>query len=379
MLELRLPVALQHEVVLERIVQHQSVFVPVLRDVAHAELAALADRGACDVVPLQPDRAGARTFQPGQRVDELRLAVPLYAGQADDFAAPHGKGGVFHGVVVVEFAGHGHTFDAQHLFAGRPVFLVYLEFHIAADHHARQLLFGGGLDVHRADAAALAQHRAAVGDGHDLVQLVRDEQDGLALACEVAHDLHELFNFLRRQHGGGFVKNQNFIVAVEHLQDFDALLHADGDVLDPGVRIDRKAVFFRKRDDTLPRFLFLEESGLVRFDAEDDVVQHGKDLNELEMLVHHADVQRIGVVGVLDLDHLAVFFDRSRFRLIETEQDAHERGFARAVLAEQRMHLSPPQLQRNVVVGLDAGEFLCDVQHFYDVVAHETRIPSLLK
>ena len=41
----RLKIALEHQIVLERIVQHETVLVPVFGDVAHAHDAALADGG----------------------------------------------------------------------------------------------------------------------------------------------------------------------------------------------------------------------------------------------------------------------------------------------------------------------------------------------
>ena len=67
--------------------------------------------------------------------------------------------------------------------------------------------------------------------------------------------------------------------------------------------------------------------------------------------------------GMVDVDDLAIFLDRALLRLIQAEQDAHQRGLARAVFTEQRMDLAAPQLQGDVVVGLDPWEFLRDVQH----------------
>ena len=81
------------------------------------------------------------------------------------------------------------------------------------------------------------------------------------------------------------------------------------------------------------------------------------------MLVHHADAKRVGVVRVLDLDLFAIFLDNAFFRLIQTEQYAHQGRFAGAVFAQQRMDLAFAQLQRDIVVGLDTGELLGDVQH----------------
>ena len=58
-------------------------------------------------------------------------------------------------------------------------------------------------------ALALAQNCTAVCHSHDLVELVGNEQDGLALLLEPAHDLHQFVDLLRGQHSGGFVKDQD--------------------------------------------------------------------------------------------------------------------------------------------------------------------------
>ena len=57
---------------------------------------------------------------------------------------------------------------------------------------------------------------------------------------ERAQDLEQLPRLLRRQHRRRLVEDQDVGAAVERLQDLDALLLADGDVLDPGVGVDRE-------------------------------------------------------------------------------------------------------------------------------------------
>ena len=98
-------------------------------------------------------------------------------------------------------------------------------------------------------------------------------------------------------------------------------------------------------------------------DTQNDIVKNGKTFDQLEMLVHHADAKRVGVVRVLDLDLFAIFLDNAFFRLIQTEQYAHQGRFTGTVFAQQRMDLAFAQLQRDIVVGLDTWELLCDVQH----------------
>ncbi len=128
-------------------------------------------------------------------------------------------------------------------------FLLTEKLHVAANHHAGQLFFGSFADVDGADVLALAQDRAAVGNCHDLVELVGDEEDGFSFFCEVLHDLHQLVDFLRRQNRGRLVEDQNFVVTVEHFQNFGTLLHADGDIADQSVRIDLQTVLFAQVHD----------------------------------------------------------------------------------------------------------------------------------
>ena len=192
---------------------------------------------------------------------------------------------------------------------------------------------------------------------------MRDEEDGLSLCRQILHDLHELFDLLGGQHGGGLVKDQDLVVAVQHLQDLGALLHTHGDVLDDGVRVHMKAILFGQSHDLFSCFLLLQEAVLGGLNAQDDVVQDGEAFHQLEVLMHHADAKGIGVVGVFDLHFLAVLFDDALFRLIQTEQDAHQRGFASAVFPQQGVDLAALQLQGDVVVGDDAWEPFRDVKH----------------
>ena len=52
--------------------------------------------------------------------------------------------------------------------------------------------------------------------------------------------------------------------------------------------------------------------------------------------------------------------------LVEPVEDVHQRRLARAVLAEQRVHLAATELEVDVVVGDDAGERLRDPAHLED-------------
>ena len=338
--ELRLEIPFQHQVVLQGIIQHQAVLVPVLGDVGHTQHVPLADGHFRDVLATHSDLAGDQRLQAGEAVDKLRLTVAVDAGDADDLAPAHLQAHVLHGIVFMYLAGHGHVLHVQHHLAGLAGLLLHVEAAVAAHHHGGQLLHAGVLRLHRADALALTQHGAAVGHGHDLVELVGDEQDGLPLGGQVLHDGHQLVDLLGCQHGGGLIEDEDLVVAVQHLQYLGALLHTHGDVLDQRVRVDLQSVLFAEGQHLLPGLLLLQETVFRGLNAHDDVVQHGEAFHQLEMLVDHADAQGIGIVGVFDRDHRAVLFDDALLGLIQAEQYAHQRGLARAVFAQQGVDLT---------------------------------------
>ena len=107
---------------------------------------------------------------------------------------------------------------------------------------------------------------------------------------ERAQHGEELVDLLRRQHRGRLVEDQDARVAVERLEDLDALLLADADLLDDRVGIDGQAVLAptarararapcrgraaRARVGSAPSTMF-------------STTRHHRDQHEV--LVHHAD------------------------------------------------------------------------------------------
>ena len=346
------------------------MLVPVLGDVAHAQLGALPDGGMGDVLPAEADGPLLQRLQAGEAVDKFRLAVAVDAGDADDLSPADLHGHVVHRVVLVALGGHRHALDVQHHVAGLRGLLLHHEVHVPAHHHGGQGLRGGVLDVHRADVLALAQHTATVGHLHDLGQLVGDEQDALPLGGQIFHNVHQFLNLLGGEHGGGLVKDQDFVVPIQHFQNLGALLHAHRDILNEGVRVHGQAVFFRQGDNLLPGLVLLQKSALGGLHPQDDVVQYAEALHQLEVLVDHADAQGVGIVGVVDLHLFSVLADLTLLRLIQPEEHAHQGGLSRAVLPQKGVNLPLFQLERNVVVGDDARKALCDVQHLDHVLGH---------
>ena len=112
---------------------------------------------------------------------------------------------------------------------------------LAPDHQRGEGARRGGCGVDRRDRPAAAQHGHAIGDGLHLVELVRDEDDGLALVGHRAQGSEERLGLLWREHRGRLVHDQNPGVAIERLQDLDPLLLADRELPDLRLRDSRRA------------------------------------------------------------------------------------------------------------------------------------------
>ena len=81
------------------------------------------------------------------------------------------------------------------------------------------------------------------------------------------------------------------------------------------------------------------------------------------LLEHHADSFSVGVGGAFDAGLLAGDEDLPGVGLIDAAQNLHQRGFAGAVLADEAHDLSGPDLDRDVLERVDAGEALVDSDH----------------
>ena len=70
----------------------------------------------------------------------------------------------------------------------------YIQLHLFAHHHFGERSLVRIRRIHTADVFALSKDGHAVGDRHDFVQFVRDDDDGFAVCLHRAHDGKELFH-----------------------------------------------------------------------------------------------------------------------------------------------------------------------------------------
>ena len=97
------------------------------------------DADAGDVAPFHDDRTAVHVRQPGHRVDQLGLAVPVDAGDPDDLPGAHLERDAAHLLdpAVVEDA---QAVDAEQRLSGVGGVLSDAQQDVAADHQPRQAL-----------------------------------------------------------------------------------------------------------------------------------------------------------------------------------------------------------------------------------------------
>ena len=101
--------------------------------------------------------------QPGERVDHLRLAVPVDARDADDLAGAHLERDAAHlleAAVVVD----AEALDLEQRLAGLGRGLLHPEEHLASHHQAGEARLRRALGRQRLDELAAAQDGDPVGD-----------------------------------------------------------------------------------------------------------------------------------------------------------------------------------------------------------------------
>ena len=131
---------------------------------------------------------------------------------------------------------------------------------------------------------------------------------------------------MRGQHRCRFVEDEHLRVAGQRFDDFDALLSADGEIFDVGVRVDVEAEASRDLFDFLPGLLEVQKAerlgGLV---AQGHRFCDREDGNEHEVLVHHADACRNSVTRTRKRHGFVVDEDAAGRGLIQSVEDVHER------------------------------------------------------
>ena len=235
------------------------------------------------------------------------------------------------------------------------------------DHHLGQFLFIG-LCLHDCtDVFPLAQDCDPVGDFHDFVEFVRNDDNGLAVVPHIAQDREQPGDFLRGQHRRRLIQDKDLCPAVECLDDFQGFLFGHRHIVDLLVQIHIESVPLTDVTDFLPALLFR----IVFRQTDQDVLQRSENINQLEMLMNHPDAEIIGVLRGCDGYRLPVRQDFPAVRIIDPGKHIHQGCLAAAVFPQQGKDFPMINIQVNVLVGDDLfAEALVDAAHGYGNLVH---------
>ena len=106
------------------------------------------------------------------------------------------------------------------------------------DHHLDDCRLGRVGQKSLAHHLAVAEDGVAVGYAENLVELVADEEDRLALALQELDEQKKLLDLLGRECGGRLVHDDDLRVDGHRTRHGDEMLVGDAEVPEPGVSID---------------------------------------------------------------------------------------------------------------------------------------------
>ena len=298
----RLVVLGEDEVVLEREAEHQPEAVAVAGHERHARLLQVARPDAGDVLAVERDACRPSACAARSRAS-TSSSWPLPATPAMPRISPARTSKLTPRTVSWPRSSLARrSVDLEHRPGRVRLASVDDELDLAADHQLGQVLLVR-LGWDRASRRPAApDDRDPVGDLEHLVQLVADEDDAPALVGEPAQDGEDLLGLLRRQDRGRLVEDEDARLAIERLEDLDALLPADREAsrswrrgrcrsrtASPSSRM-RRSASLRSRKIGLAMI-----SAPSRMLSATDSTGH-----EHEVLVDHADAARDGVVRAGD-------------------------------------------------------------------------------
>jgi hypothetical protein len=311
-----------------------------------------------EILVVHQDLAALDRTLAGERLDELALTVAGNPGDADDLARADLQietGDRFAAFVVFD----KEPGDLQDLVVvgrlrprgGRPHDRV-------ADHHGRHFPRRELADFAPADLGAAPEHADVIAERLDLAELVGDHQrSDLAAVRHVLEQPKDLVGFARRQDGGRLVEDQKPLIEIEQLQDLELLLLARRERRHRPV--ERHAERHAGQEGLEPiEFLPpVDHRGRVGA-AGDEILGRRQRGHEGEMLIDHADSERLRVARILHVDFSLVEQKGSLVRGIEAHHAFNEGRLARAVLAQKRMKRARGDLDRHIVERSETPESL---------------------
>src|SRR5471032_1042934 len=356
-------------------VRHARVFKRLFRDGKHTSTRHFLARGVVRITRyLHLTRLHAAL--PDQRLDHLFLTIPRYPRDPEYFTRSNRKRRAsdrrMAAIIVDRYIPHGKAYPrgGVHRFARDPLGIDRIHDRSVtrlggAHHQTGERVAAGRRYRTRSYLPSFAQHGHVVGIRHHLAELMRDHQHGqLAARCQVAHQAEHFIGLLRRQHGSRLIENQGTLLQIQLLENFELLLFPCRQTGYRRVEWQAKRHALHERIECFAFRCPVYFAGQAPA-CQQQVLLYRQPRREREMLVHHADTQRLRVARRSNVDLTAIGRDLSFVEQTVTDQPFHEGTFARAVYTEQRVYRARPDLDGHVIQRTKCTERLARVVHFH--------------
>ncbi|CAI7638077.1 unnamed protein product, partial [Penicillium discolor] len=310
-------------------------------------------------LPVDPHGAAGEGLDAEHALHQLGAPRPLEPGHPDDLPRTERQRHRVHVGVPAAVELESGRADRR---AGHRVGEVRLD---RPPHHpAHELVGGQRRGLVRGNEGAVLEDRDPVAEVEDLLQPVRDVDDGDPSGREPADDRVQQLHLAVAEGGGRLVHRDHLRVERQRLHDLDDLLLGHRQRAHPGLRIDEgDAEIAQQLPGTHVHGPDVDEPRAPRLPAEIDVLRDRALREQGELLEHRDDagVHRLPRVHVAHFR--AAVRDRPLVGRLHARDDLHEGGLARAVLADEAVHLPGPHVEVDALQHLHAEERLADPGH----------------
>ena len=344
----------------------QAVLMAVRRNGRQTVVYAVFGIPVLDLLTAHKDLSLA-LFEVVDSLHEFMLAVSVNTGDTDDLTCPDLQVKVLDSVDPL-FVFDIQVLDIQNNFSGVRRCLVNHKLDCMTHHHGCQLILCDTLHRYRIDIFTAPDNGAHIRRSLDLFELVRDDDDGLAVFDQVLHDREQFIDLLLRQNCCGLIQNQDLRTAVESFEDFDSLLHTDRNVPYALIRIDFQSVFFDNFKDILTGLSHVKcDRSVGRLGTQDNVLGYCKVFHQHKVLVNHTNAV-FNCSGRIFYIHLfSVDVDFPLIRLVKAVEDVHQRTFSGAVLTEDRVDRSTLHVEIDIRQCIEGTKALGNSMHLYSI------------
>ena len=233
---------------------------------------------------------------------------------------------------------------------------------LAAHHFADEAGVGHARHVARLNGVAVAQHNVAVGHLKQLVELVGDVGNGLALAPQRVDDAEKHLHLALADGRSGLVHDNDLRVEEQGLGNFHHLLLAHLQVANQRVGRNVELEPVEQLLGLAAHLLLVERAPAGgNFPAQKDVFRDAQVRNQVQLLVNDGNAGLLGLARI-GKPHLPALEQNPPLVLgVHARQNLHQRGLAGPVLPDDGIHLAAFQHQVDCVEGDDARKPFRDI------------------